>query len=195
MRHLRITIVIVLCCAVPRLCLSVDLSDLIGGNFDTASKTVRKEIAEKLLKEIGELSEYISDEKWILNERKREKDISGEAAARHLNLIESYDFQSQILFNHLNSIKENLEIILTPDIKISVEMCCWAIVSHGLTDQEKIDGLIQVLQSVEKIPENIDEHIDINAEEFLEDGAFYKWYGRGILEYIVIPYLYREMGS
>ena len=195
MQTLRATILVVLFSAVPVLCAAVDLSDLIGGNFDTTSKKVRLEIAEKLLQEIDELSQYLADNKWIQDERKKIKDLSGEATARHLNLVESYEFQSKILFKHLNGIKKNLDIILTPDIKISVEMCCWTIVSHGLTDQEKIDGPVQILQSIEKRPNNISESVDQSTKQYSEEGAFYRWYGRGILEYIVIPYLYREMKS
>lgn len=176
---------------------AVDASDLILGKFDSSSRKQRTAIANDLLKNVQELSQYLPIQKpqeieWTKQEsnaiaKLRKSEIAG-ANLRSVKLVESPEWQHEKLQSALTEIRDALLCASNQSISISREMMCWSVASFHLSDHNKFNDAVRILLSAGRLPEDALKKARI-ASESLGYGFFYHLYGRGILEYVIIPYL------
>ena len=194
MRLLKVTVFFVFAWVIPTLGFTASETDLINGDFDATSRKVRVEIAGSLLKRIDKLAQYLqtpspSETRWLQDEQEKIAKLAGKSHdARLVKLVESPEFQSKKLYTILNNASSALKCIQTPKVELQREMLCWSVASLNLTDTTHINEAIRILRNKEKLPKDISKLADLSGES-VGNGAFYNWFGRGIHEYIVIPYL------
>lgn len=69
------------------------------------------------------------------------------------------------------------------------EMFCWSVASLGLLDRTTLIDSVNILTENKKLPRNLTIDSAFGTEKY---GVEYSWYGRGILEHILIPFLHKE---
>ncbi|MCZ6709400.1 MAG: hypothetical protein O7B25_03465 [Gammaproteobacteria bacterium] len=99
------------------------------------------------------------------------------------NLYLSRAFQHRRLLDLLANTLSSLNCTRA-DQDINKEMLCWAEVSVYLMDEETVDIALTVLRSARMIPR--DEDMPVKAQD---PKIWYSEYGRGIVRYIIKPYL------
>ncbi len=173
---------------------AADAGDLINGSFKSSYREERIKIAKDILKQIELLESYLSEPKpseisWVDEERVAIDKLKGTDAwnERIKRFYESPEFQHQKLKTLLGNIKQNLNCITLNKISLRKEMLCWAKASLTLTDSTTFDDSISILIRNDRLPKDI-----AKKAKLLEISGYstkYGWYGRGIHEHIVIPYL------
>lgn len=166
--------------------------DLIDGDFNARSKTDRLLIAIDLAKSIYQLNAKIPsisrDEKHKIAQEQhaidsiRDKNIKEQRIA---TLVNTPDFQQEKLKEYLSDVNNTLTCIKT-EVVVSHEMYCWSYLGFLLTNPVILNDAMLVLEKSGKLPKSVDP--DLMREQ-------YNWYGRGILQYIIIPYIGGEMGT
>lgn len=165
---------------------NVSASDLVDGNFDATIRENRIIIANDISRNVRVLNSAIPDTspvvaKWLRLERReidalKDKQIRD---SRITELVNTADFQQDKLKNYLKNILATLSCIQKQS-PISNEMYCWSYLGFLLTGQVVLGDALNILGKEGKLPANID--ADLVMEQ-------YNWYGRGILQYIIIPYI------
>ena len=67
-------------------------------------------------------------------------------------------------------------------------MMCWSVGSFLLTDRSTFNDAVLILLRAGRLPRDIDKQAMLGSES-LGFGFFYNVWGRGIQEYMLIPYL------
>ena len=173
---------------------AADSASLISGEFNAKQKIERTEIAKDIKSQIDLLDSYLpnlkpSEIEWIDQERIAIKKLEGTDAwsARLTQFYESPEFQQQKLKNLLGSIKSNIDCIMNEKVNLNTEMLCWTVTSYNLSDRSTFDDSIMTLKKHTKLPNDIVKKAGLwEASGY---GAKFETYARGIIEYIVIPYL------
>lgn len=181
---------------------AADSADLIGGKFNATSHKVRGEIARKLLTTVHRLSIYVptpkpSESAWVeqegivIQKLNTDNDDSTAANSRRLQYVHSPEFQQQKLYTVLADIENALSCAAAPNTPLRKEIMCWSVASFLLTDHSMFNDSIAILLKAGRLPKDVTEHKSdvMLGSESLGFGFWYEAYGRGIQEYIVIPYL------
>lgn len=169
--------------------------DLILGQFDATSRKERAEIARDLREKVQKLAQYLPTQRpqesaW-LKEESDSIDRLGKSDAeisRRVKLGESPEFQHEKLHNILTAIRDALSCAAEQSNSISREMMCWSVGSFHLTNRSAINDAVLILVRAGRLPRDVDKQAMLGSES-LGFGYFYDMWGRGIQEYVVIPYL------
>lgn len=178
---------------------AADSSDLINGKFNAASHKARGEIARDILTMVRHLYSYVPTPKptesaWVEQEGNEINKLVtlGETKAadsRRIQYYESPEFQQQTLHNALADLQNALSCAAAPSTPFRKEIMCWSVASFLLTNHDLFNNSIPILLKAGRLSKDaIDAGASIHNGP-LGFGATYEWYGRGIHEYIVIPYL------
>lgn len=193
MKKLLLQVMLISLASAPAI--AADVNDLINGAFDAASRKERREIGLSFLKRIEKLSAFVpqptpSENTWVVAEKNEiDKITDGSAkSARLVRYVQSPEFQQSKLKSFLESTIGHL-LCVTASNNIRREMLCWAQASSNLLDQSVVDEAIKVLIRHGRVPQDIDNKAEIFVGKDLGYGYFYADYSRGIIKYIVVPYL------
>jgi hypothetical protein len=169
--------------------------DLINGKFDSGSRKERQDIARSVLAMTEKLSAFVSqlppsEKSWVLDEQAEVRQLKDDAARnqRFAQLSQRPEFQQQELKSLLEAIKDSLQCIADVRVALRREMFCWAVASQRLSDSMTLNYAITNLVQHGRLPKDIHTKAELMPDS-LGYGAHYTWYSRGIIEYIVIPYL------
>jgi hypothetical protein len=174
---------------------AADLSDLISGQFNAGSKKERAAIARDLREEVQKLAQYLptprpQESAWLKQERDAIDALGNSDAAlsRRVTLMNSPEFQHEKLHSILTSIRDSLACAAEQSNSVSREMMCWSVASFLLTDHSAFNDAVLILLRAGRLPQDIDTKATLGSDS-LGFGYFYEVWGRGIQEYVVIPYL------
>lgn len=172
---------------------------LQSGKFDASSKNERSEIARDLGKKIKTLLQLLPspsprESDWLKQEREAIDKIESSDArvARQSQLLRSPELQHERLHAALTTISDALSCAADAKASLSREMMCWSLASFLLTDQSMFNDSVRILKQAGRLPTDLDKKdISLIGPETLGYGFVYNHLGRGIQEYLVIPYLKR----
>lgn len=160
---------------------------LIDGKFDAASRAVRSQIARDLLTRVNAFADLVptpkpTDVAWVDAENAALSKISDSTASfnRTTQFYESVEFQNVKLYNVLQSVRSALACVLDTNVPVRREIYCWASASLLLSNQTTYSDGIRVLRQSNKLP---DTPVTSTAQ------LLFSGLGRGIQEYVVLPYL------
>jgi hypothetical protein len=187
-------VLVVLCCAANPVS-GADKGDLILGSFDASSKASRLEIAADLKNTVEAFSGYVryptpKEDEWIERQRSLIEAATGDARShQQLQLYRSTPLQLSKLRGLLDQLQASLRCILTA-AQERAEMACWSIASFYLTDRTTLKEAVEILVRAGEIPTKaLTLSLLRDTAGFASD---YLSYGRGVLEYVVIPYLQKD---
>ena len=162
--------------------------DLISGHhLDPHSKAEREAIAHDLDSRIGRLVSLLADqnpkeiEKLERDEAKLVAAPVGDKSTTELQLSVAY--QHRRLLKLLTEIRGALDCVMRSERDVD-EMLCWARASVLLADEESLKLAVGILREHRRLPLDKDLPVRIRGPE-----VWYDSYARGILEFILIPYL------
>ena len=199
MKHSLVTLLVTFLASASVTGFAANANDLILGTFDAASKKERLEIARDILGQIEKLSNYVATSKpaditWVLTEQQSILQLDGTdaRAARSIQLHETPEFQNLQLRNLLDNIEYMLQCVIAVDVDESIEreIFCWSVISLYLSDRSTIDDAIPILVKHDRLPKDIEDKASLLMIRNYSD--IYDWWGTGIHEHIVIPYLQSE---
>lgn len=178
----------------PAISLSLDKGNLISGGFDSQSRDARIDVARDALKHVRVLADFlpthkITEVKWIEKERAEIAKLNNSKAenSRLVKLFGGPEFQHQKLDGLLKTILDALECAANPNVELKGEMLCWSVASFNMTDSVTLTDSIRILRNSGILPANIVQQAELSDVNGLGDE--YTWLGRGMQEYILIPYL------
>ncbi len=191
----KILFVLFAICVFPGFAQSQRSSGLINGNFNNQSKRERREIAVSVLKQIRELNNYIpslkqSEIDWYFKESESIKLIKDEKGRmeRLIKLHETPEHNTLTIKQVLDNIIFSLNKVINNDLMLKEEMYFLAWASLQLTDNETVEQSMYSLIKSGKVPNDINKYVQLGG--IGEGGSnVMVWYGRGIYQYIIIPYL------
>jgi hypothetical protein len=162
--------------------------DLISPqHFDPHSKAERKAIANDLAFRVARLADLVADqdrsELQKLAQDEEKLAAAGPDSKPNAELQLSVAYQHRKLVKLLADIHTALDCVINSDTNPS-EMLCWARASLLLSDEESLKLAIGILRDNRRLPENRNLPPLIRGPE-----VWYDTYARGILEFILIPYL------
>ena len=167
---------------------------LIDGKFNATSRKARLEIAADLRQRTTDLLSYISIPTpnavdWVLSEQREIEKIQNTQAQseRQEKLYDSPDFQQVKLRAELLEIIHALNEIMKQNISTRVEMAYWCRVSLGLTNNESMNDAIRILIQSGRLPSDLPNKVKLGGA--IGYTGVLGWWGRGIQEYLIIPYL------
>ena len=199
MKHSLVTLLVTFLASASVTGFAANANDLILGTFDAASKKERLEIARDILGQIEKLSNYVAMSKpaditWVLTEQESiaQLDETDAQGARIIQLHETPEFQNLQLRNLLDNIEYMLQCVIAVDVDESIEreIFCWSVISLYLSDRSTIDDAIPILVKHDRLPKDIEDKASLWMIRNYSD--IYDWWGTGIHEHIVIPYLQSE---
>jgi len=177
----------------PSNSMAVNCDSLLNGDFNAQSREDRIAIAKSLIIKIELLDSFLpnlkpSEKEWVEQEQAAiEKIKDGYAKLERLKqLSDSPEYHQLKLKNHTENIKFFLNSI--PKEKLKGEMLSWSYVSYLLSDPTTFNDAIKNLKRHGRLPKDIEKKAGIFPEN-IGYGFLYNFYGRSILEYIIIPYL------
>jgi hypothetical protein len=164
--------------------------NLISGDFDAFSRNSRKEIATDLNKKVNDLLFQVpiqnpDDLAWLESEKREIDRIENNQKTMPLDRTVAYigskQFQHRQLRSLLVNTSEAILCVLEANISIKREMMCWTVASSNLIEKEKLSDSISTLRKHGVLPKKVD--------SFFEEDYWFPVYGKGIINYIVLPYL------
>ncbi len=157
--------------------------------FDWQDKVSRAQLAGDLLKRVQILSAVIppmttSALEKLRSEQARVASLGDDASPRRRGrLYLSRRFQHQSLLELVDQTLGALSCAASSR-RVASEMACWAQASAFLLEEDRLDLGLNILREARMIPR--DEDMPVTAQDPV---VWYGEYGRGILRYIVIPYM------
>jgi len=162
--------------------------DLISPQqFDPQSKAERMAIANDLAFRVARLADLVADQDR--DELKKLEQDEAKLAAAGTDSRPNAELQLSVAYQHrklvklLSDIHTALDCVVNSDID-AAEMLCWARTSLLLSDEESLKLAVGTLRDNRRLPENKNLPPLIRGPE-----VWYDSYARGILEFILIPYL------
>ncbi|MFP6814436.1 MAG: hypothetical protein VB948_12685 [Pseudomonadales bacterium] len=175
---------------VPVRAQSVSAWDLVHPTgFDWQIKSHRQLVAKDLGSRVRLLAAVVpaqsEEQRQQLKATVATLDALGDEATprQRSNLYLSRAFQHRRLLDLLANTLTSLSCTRAAQ-DINKEMLCWSEVSVYLMDEETVDIALTVLRSARMIPR--DEDMPVKAQD---PKVWYGEYGRGIVRYIIKPYL------
>ena len=162
--------------------------DLISPqHFDPHSKAERLAIAKDLAFRVARLADLVADqdrgELQKLQQDEAKLAAAGAESRPNAELQLSVAYQHRKLARLLADIHTALDCVANSATDPS-EMLCWARTSLLLSDEESLKLAIGTLRDNRRLPENRNLPPLIRGPE-----VWYDTYARGILQFILIPYL------
>ena len=105
---------------------------------------------------------------------------------RRSRLFMSRRYQHFRLLDLLAETRSNLKCVLAAE-QVAEEMRCWSLASVNFGEEAKLDLALSMLRSARLIPK--DGAMPVKAQD---PAVWYGEYGRGILKYILTPYLTQQ---
>ena len=157
--------------------------------FDWQIRTHRQRVAEDLVARVSLLSAVVPEQS--AEQQRQLKEITDTLAAlgdeasprQRSRLYLSRAYQHRRLLDMLSDTLGALNCVQSSE-RIAEEMYCWSQVSTLLMDEETIDVALSVLRTARMVPR--DEDMPVKAQD---PKVWYGEYGRGIVRYILKPYL------
>lgn len=204
-------VVIVLATTSPAL--GVDSHDLRKGEFKANSRNERLEIAKDLLRKVNLLDSYLpklppsvkaaieKERAWL--EKRKDTEEDDDYVLVHVDNYRSRKTQGFNLEHLLEATRKSLECITVEKIELKSEMICWAETSLKLSQRRTLNDSTQFLINYGLLPKDIAEKAELLPEDLAEKlhlmvissgyGDIYDMFGKGILQFILIPYLRGEV--
>ena len=157
--------------------------------FDWQQATHRIAIARDLLRRLNLLASVVpmqspQQQALVLDEMAALDKLGNEAPPRRRSrLFMSRGYQHYRLLELIEETRENLNCILAA-ADIHEEMHCWSLAAQHFGDEARLDLALSMLRSARLIPK--DGQMPVTAQD---PEVWYGEYGRGILQYIIVPYL------
>ena len=158
-------------------------------SFDWRQVGHRKAVAGDLARRLNLLTSVVPlqspDQRTLVLEEMAELERLGAEATprRRSRLYMSRGYQHFRLMELIDETQADLECILSA-VRISEEMRCWSLAALHFGDEARLDLALSMLRSARLIPK--DSHMPVTAQD---PAVWYGEYGRGILQYILVPYL------
>ena len=157
--------------------------------FDWQRELERKAIAGDLLRRLNLLDAVVPSQSpeqqaLVLDEMAELERLGTEAPPRRRSrLYLSRGYQHFRLLKLIEETRANLNCILG-SANIREEMHCWGLAAQHFGDETRLDLALSMLRSARLIPK--DGQMPVTAQD---PEVWYGEYGRGILQYILVPYL------
>jgi hypothetical protein len=169
--------------------------DLISPkNFDPQSRTERLAVARDLRTRVEQFAALIEPQTPAelqglerAEARLAANDRTSNRERAELQLSVAY--QQRKLAAALTAITTALDCVIDTQ-RIATEMSCWATTSLLLGDEESLRLALSTLRNHHRLPRNKDLPALVRSPE-----VWYTTYGRGILEFILVPYLRRAAAA
>ena len=161
-------------------------------DFDWRQVEQRRAVAKDLLERLDMLGSAIpplspSQQARVLQEAAELERLDPDADSRRRSrLFMSRRYQHFRLLDLLKETRSNLECVLAA-AQIGEEMRCWSLASVNFGEEAKLDLALSMLRSARLIPK--DGAMPVKAQD---PAVWYGEYGRGILKYILTPYLTQQ---
>lgn len=164
--------------------------DLIApSELNAESKVHRDAVAQDLKQRLSLLIDLLSEpnpQELQRLERDELRLASGSGDARDKTALQlSVTYQHRGLVLRMRAIERSLDCVVESK-QIATEMYCWAQTSLLLGDEESLRLALGTLRSAKRLPSNKDLPALVRSPE-----VWYTTYARGILEFIITPYLER----
>jgi hypothetical protein len=163
--------------------------DLISPkNFDWQSRSERLAIARDLRSRVEQFAALIEPQRpaELQALERDEAQLAAKAKVSDRERAElqlSVAYQNRKLVAALTSIVNALDCVIDTN-RIATEMSCWATTSLLLGGEESLRLALATLRKHQRLPRNKDLPALVRSPE-----VWYSTYGRGILEFILVPYL------
>ena len=175
---------------VPVAAAAVDAWELIHPKtFDWRQEPQRKAIGNDLLLRLNLLASVVPSQSpeqqaLVIGEMAELERLGTEASPRRRSrLYMSRHYQHYRLLELIGETRQNLECIQGAT-DVPGEMHCWSLAAQHFGDETRLDLALSMLRSARLIPK--DGQMPVTAQD---PEVWYGEYGRGILKYIVVPYL------
>ncbi len=158
-------------------------------HFDWRQEAHRKTIARDLERRLDLLASVVPSQspeqrQHVVDEMAQVQHLGTEASPRRRSrLYMSRGYQHFRLLELIAETRSDLECILA-SVDIRNEMHCWGLAAQHFADEARLDLALSMLRSARLIPR--DGNMPVTAQD---PEVWYGEYGRGILQYIVVPYL------
>ena len=158
-------------------------------SFDWRQVQHRKAIARDLSRRLDLLASVVpsqsSEQRALVFAEMAELERLGSEASprRKSRLYMSRGYQHFRLSELIGETGADLQCILGA-AELSEEMRCWSLAALHFSDETRLDLALSMLRRARLIPK--DGHMPVTAQD---PEVWYGEYGRGILQYILIPYL------
>lgn len=157
--------------------------------FDWRQEAHRKAVASDLQQRLSRLASVVpvqssSQRDRVLDEMAELDRMGTDASSRRRSrLYMSRGYQHLRLLELIGETEADLEcIVAAADIR--EEMHCWSLAAQHFGDEARLDLALSMLRSARLIPR--DGNMPVTAQD---PEVWYGEYGRGILQYILVPYL------
>jgi len=193
--HRWLAIALLAACVLPQTASSATAWDLISPkNFDSQSRSERLAVARDLRHRVEQFAALIDPQSPAeLQELERaEARLAANANSSNRDRAElqlSVAYQQRKLVAALNAMTNALDCVIDTQ-RIATEMSCWATTSLLLSDEESLRLALSTLRNHHRLPRNKDLPALVRSPE-----VWYATYGRGILEFILVPYLRRAAAA
>lgn len=137
---------------------------------------------------LPEMSER--DREWVENLEQRIEQLGDDTTSSERGkLYLSRQYQHRTLLEHTESVKRDLACVRDAT-DLQQEMICWGQVSVQLLDGDRIDVALETLRDHRMIPRPREmPFVTLNPS------LWYSEFGRGIVEYLLVPYLESGAGA
>ena len=190
-----LSIALLTVCALSPAVWSATAWDLISPkNFDSQSRNERLAIARDLRNRVKQFAALIEPQSPAeLQELERdEARLAANPKSSNRDRAElqlSVAYQQRKLVAALDAMTNALDCVVDTQ-RIATEMSCWATTSLLLSDEESLRLALSTLRNHRRLPRNKDLPALVRSPE-----VWYATYGRGILEFILVPYLRRAAAA
>ena len=157
--------------------------------FDWQQAAHRTAIAKDLLRRLNLLASVVpvqspEQKALVLLEMETLEKLGTEAPPRRRSrLFMSRGYQHYRLLELIEETRTDLDCVLAAT-DIREEMHCWGLAAQHFGDEQRLDLALSMLRSARLIPK--DGQMPVTAQD---PEVWYGEYGRGILQFIVVPYL------
>lgn len=169
---------------------------LHSDDFDWRERGDRRQVARALARRVARLKDRVPlqapDERARLSQREARlagNDAATDPVQAKSRLYLSTSFQHRALHRLLDNILLPLGCIERADV-VSREMACWSDAAVALLQDDQLALALQTLRKARRLPRQWETAM-INRDP----EVWYAQFGRGILSYVLTPYLRASDGS
>ncbi len=163
--------------------------------LDWTSRAHRSILAQDLTSRVALLESNLPDmserdREWVERLEQRIERLGDDATSSERGkLYLSRQYQHRALLAHTDQVKRELSCVQNAT-DIHQEMICWGQVSVQLLDGDRIDVALETLRDHRMIPRPREMPF-----QTLNPSLWYSEFGRGIVEYLLVPYLQSQSGA
>lgn len=159
---------------------------LHAGDFEWQSRLDRLQVARDLQRRVDALRQKIplQSPAELDQVAKRDASFTDAMSQQRSRLFLSAAYQHRELVRNLDRIYEALQCVRGEGVSASQEMACWADASAALLREEQMRLALNTLRKARRLPRKRDSAV-IDRDPDL----WYAHFGRGILTFVLQPYL------